>query len=92
MGITELLASYVEEPLWRISFVTSIALVTDSEAWRPYAVIAGHMWSCGRDLLRSCCWAREISPAQEWGLLLLGCWPKADSAGVTWNAGAFAIR
>jgi len=53
MGIMELLASYVEEPLWRIPFVTSIVLVTalpDSEASRPYAVIAGHMWSCGAGL------------------------------------------
>src|ERR1051326_3843043 len=53
MGFMELLASYVEEPLWRIPFVTSIVLVTvlpDSEASRPYAVIAGHMWSCGAGL------------------------------------------
>src|SRR5436190_9748376 len=53
MGIMELLAGYVEEPLWRVPFVTSIVLVTalpDSEASRPYAVIAGHMWSCGAGL------------------------------------------
>ena len=54
IGIMELLANYVAEPLWRIPFVTSIVLVTalpDSEASRPYAVIAGHMWSCGAGLV-----------------------------------------
>jgi CBS-domain-containing membrane protein len=49
MAAMEFLAGYVGEPLWRVPFVTSIVLVTalpHSEASRPYAVIAGHMWSC----------------------------------------------
>jgi len=49
MALMELLAGYGGEPLWRVPFVTSIVLVTtlpDSEASRPYAVIAGHLISC----------------------------------------------
>ena len=81
MGIMELLASYVEEPLWRIPFVTSIVLVTalpDSEASRPYAVIAGHMWSCGAGLA---------------ALVLLGPGNFASAVGVGLAAlGMLAIR
>jgi CBS-domain-containing membrane protein len=81
MGIMELLASYAEEPLWRIPFVTSIVLVTalpDSEASRPYAVIAGHMWSCGAGLA---------------ALLLLGPGNLASAVGVELAAlGMLAIR
>jgi CBS-domain-containing membrane protein len=49
IAIMEFLAGYADEPLGRVPFVTSIVLVMglpDSEASRPYAVIAGHMCSC----------------------------------------------
>lgn len=49
IGIMEFLASFTDEPLWRIPFVTSIVLVTalpHSEASQPYSVIVGHMASC----------------------------------------------
>jgi CBS-domain-containing membrane protein len=49
IAIMELLATYAQEPIWRVPFVTSIVLVTAlpySEASRPYSVIAGHMSSC----------------------------------------------
>jgi CBS-domain-containing membrane protein len=49
IAVMEFLAAFADEPLWRIPFVTSIVLVMglpDSEASRPYAVIAGHMCSC----------------------------------------------
>ena len=53
IAIMEVLAGYAAEPAWRVPFVTSIVLVTalpHSEASRPYAVIAGHMWSCAAGL------------------------------------------
>jgi CBS-domain-containing membrane protein len=53
IAVMELLAGYVEVPVWRVPFVTSIVLVTAlpySEASRPYSVIAGHMCSCAAGL------------------------------------------
>lgn len=49
IGAMEFLATFSDEPMWRIPFVTSIVLVTalpHSEASRPYSIIVGHMASC----------------------------------------------
>jgi CBS-domain-containing membrane protein len=76
MATMELLAGYVGEPLWRVPFVTSIVLVTalpHSEASRPYAVIAGHMWSCIAGLVAVFVFGRgNQSSAVGVGLAALG--------------------
>jgi CBS-domain-containing membrane protein len=49
IGIMEWLSVLAGEPFWRVPFVTSIVLVMtipQSEAARPYAVVAGHASAC----------------------------------------------
>jgi CBS-domain-containing membrane protein len=81
IAVMELLAGYGGEPLWRVPFVTSIVLVTalpHSEASRPYAVIAGHLWSCAAGFAT---------------LLVLGQGNQASAVGVGLAAlGMLAIR
>jgi len=50
----EWLSAFTDEPLWRIPFVTSIVLVMtipQSEAARPYAIVAGHASACAAGFL-----------------------------------------
>jgi CBS-domain-containing membrane protein len=49
IAIMEWLAALSGEPFWRVPFVTSIVLVMtlpQSEAARPYAIVAGHASAC----------------------------------------------
>jgi CBS-domain-containing membrane protein len=48
IAVMDVLAGFVDEPVARVPFVTSIVLtlaLPDSEGARPYAVIAGHLLS-----------------------------------------------
>ena len=54
IAIMEWLAMFAAEPLWRVPFVTSIVLVMtipQSEAARPYAIVAGHTSACAAGFL-----------------------------------------
>ncbi len=57
IGIMEMLAGFVDQPLTRVPFVTSIVLVMaipESDAAKPRSIIAGHLISTGCGMI--CFW------------------------------------